>query len=171
LNVSAQVDSFKVKLKQVLVPDQSSGIDYMSCNPRKRRSVYKNPLGNAWSIKVVSRPFSSLYKVSFYGRDSSARYKGKYFIVNGKLTSYKLQASGDSRSKLNNTILGLDAHSLLLNLQLFQSGYIGKLEWYNTTVGGDENYSLPVFIPAINEPNCFTPEGLKVIIPVILKVN
>jgi hypothetical protein len=98
------------------------------------------------------------------------KYSGKYFIIDGILSSYKLSAKSVSPFT-DVKIFGVLADNLEIKLQFFQSGYIGKIEWNEISSETNRNYNLQLMLPAIEDLGNFSTEGLLLILPTIKKVR
>ena len=170
LNVNAQNISYDIGLAQVPIVDSIKGVPYTESKARHYRSVYKSVWDENLGVKVISKPLSRTYKVKFKGRDSMYKYRGKYFIIDGILSSYKLSAKSVSPFT-DVKIFGVLADNLEIKLQFFQSGYIGKIEWNKISSETNRNYSLQLMLPAIEDLGNFSTEGLLLILPTIKKVR
>jgi hypothetical protein len=168
VDLKAQKVNFEIGLVQEPITDSLYGIPYVISNPRQFRSVYKAVWEEKLGVTVVSKLLHNKYKVKFTGRDSTVKYKGKYFIKDGVLTSYKLRA----KSITYNTdvaIFGVLANILEIKLQYFNSGYLGVIEW-NHFEKSDGNYAFNLLLPAIQDFGEFSKDGLLLILPVVKKV-
>ena len=170
LNLKAQTVSYDIGLAQMPIVDSIKGVPYTKMKARHYRSVHKSVWGENLGVKVISKPLSRTYKVIFKGIDSMCKYKGKYFIIDGVLTSYKLSAVSTSTFS-DVKIFGILADNLEIKLQFFQSGYIGKIEWNETSSETNRNYNLQLMLPAIEDLGSFSTEGLLLILPTIKKVR
>lgn len=169
LNLKAQNISYDISLVQLPIEDSVSAVPYTKTKARQFRSVYKSIWDESLGIKIVSKPLNKKYKVKFKGKNSMYKYSGKYFIIDGVLTSYKLSAV--STSKFSDVkIFGMKADKLKIRLQYFQSGYIGTAEWVYAKANSYKNHKLSLLLPAIPDLQEFSGDGLLLILPDIKKV-
>ena len=170
LNVNAQNISYDIGLAQVPIVDSIRGVSYTKTKARQFRSVYKSVWGENLGVKVISKPLSRTYKVKFKGRDSMYKYRGKYFMIEGILSSYKLSAKS-VYPFTDVKIFGMLADKLKMRLQYFQSGYIGTIEWNYVKANSYKSYKLSLLLPAIPDLQEFSGDGLLLILPDLKKVR
>jgi hypothetical protein len=170
LNVNAQNISYDIGLVLVPIVDSIKGVPYTESKARQFRSVYKSIWGENLRIKIVSKPLNKNYKVKFKGRDSMYKYSGKYFIIDGILSSYKLSAKSVSPFT-DVKIFGVLADELKIRLQYFQSGYIGTIYWNRVKANSYKSYKLSLLLPAISDLQEFSGDGLLLILPDLKKVR
>ena len=169
LNLKAQNVNYEVGLMQTSLVDSIKGVPYTKTKARQFRSVYKSVWGESLGVKIISKPMNQKYKVKFKGRDFICKYKGKYFIKDGVLTSYKLSAKSTSAIE-NVKIFGMLADKLKIRMQYFQSGYVGTLEWVDVTASDYKRYNLSLMLPPISDLKEFSGAELLLILPSVKKV-
>ena len=168
LNLKAQNVTYEVGLMQTSLVDSIKGVPYTKTKARQFRSVYKSVWGGSLGVKIISKPMNKKIKVKFKGADKGVKFKGKYFIHDGLLTSYSLSA----KAILSDVeIYGVLADNLEIRLQYFESAYIGVIGWdyfiNNTT---SKSYMLNLMLPAIPNLKEFSTNGLWLILPSVKKV-
>lgn len=110
---------------------------------KKRRSVWRCKYPKSGRLKIVSRPFKKITKVKTRRIEGELKYEVKYFVIDGKLTSYRLRAENVYGSDIA-SLFGIEGLVLEIDIQQVNGGYVGasKITRMKTNRIYSESYVL-----------------------------
>lgn len=122
-------------------------------------------VGDTFKMKINYNPTVNRCEV-IYKQRGQGRYRIKYLVDGSELLSIKIKA-WDAEQR----IYAIGARKLRMKLNRFQGDYVGFVRWIKS---GEENNNflrINLVLPAFSQSFDFEKQGLKIIEPVIKRVN